>query len=213
MTPQQKKFLLNLIHSDFDYAHRQSIELPIGLGPFGQLLRKLEPNFTHQDYGHEKLLYLLRNEFPDMIHISKDQNAHPPRYYISPYLEPRPVKQLQAFRPEPAKVLAVLDPCLVDGALLERYLASLAESSARTQQRFEAIDRSLAGIQDELSKSHANEVRMHVQISELEAENKNIIKRNLSGIQNELEKIHGNEVRMNTEIFGLTTALREFKKR
>lgn len=210
MTPQQKKFLRDLIHAAFERAHSQGFESPIDLAPFGKLLRELEPGFTHQAYGHEKLLYLLRNEFHDLLHIRKDQEVDPPRYYVSIRRgPPRPVHRQQPFSPEPTRMPPVLDPALVDGGLLERYLASLAESSARTQQRFDAIEHRLAGIQNELMQSSANEIRLHAQISDLEAANKNIINRTLAGIQKELEQSRANEVRMNIEI----AALRDLRKR
>ena len=170
MTPQQKKFLLDLIHAAFERAHSQGFEPPIDLAPFGKLLRDLEPSFTHQAYGHEKLLYLLRGEFHDLLHIRKDQEVNPPRYYVSIRRgPPRPAHRQQPFRPEPSRMPPVIDPALVNGGLLERYLDSLAESSARTQQRFDAIERYLADIQDELTQSRANEVRMNAQIREMEA--------------------------------------------
>ncbi|MDD2728420.1 OST-HTH/LOTUS domain-containing protein [Malikia sp.] len=170
MTPAQRKFLRDLIHAAFERAHSQGFESPIDLAPFGKLLRELEPGFTHQAYGHEKLLYLLRGEFPELLHIRKDQEVDPPRYYVSIRRgPPRPAHRQQPFRPESARMPPVLDPGLVDGGLLERYLASLAESSARTQQRFGAIDRRLAGIQDELAQSRANEIKMNTEIRELDA--------------------------------------------
>ena len=170
MTPAQKKFLLDLIHAAFERAHSQGFEPPIDLAPFGKLLRELEPGFTHQAYGHDKLLYLLRGEFHDLLHIRKDHQADPPRYYVDIRRGPgRPARQQQSFRPESARIPLVLDPGLVDGGLLERYLASLAESSARTQQRFDAIEYRLAGIQDELAQSRANEIRMNSEIRELDA--------------------------------------------
>ena len=170
MTPQQKKFLIDLIHAAFERAHSQGIESPIDLAPFGKLLRELEPGFSHQAYGHEKLLYLLRGEFYDLLHIRKDHQVDPPRYYVSIRRgPPRPANRSQPFHSEPVRMSPVLDPGLVDGELLERYLASLAESSARTQQRFEAIDRYFANIQDELAQSRANEIKMNTEIRELDA--------------------------------------------
>lgn len=170
MTPQQKKFLLDLIHAAFERARSQGFESTIDLAPFGKLLRELEPGFTHQAYGHEKLLHLLRGEFHDLLHIRKDQEVDPPRYYVSFRRgPPRPAYRQQSSSPESSRMPPVIDPALVNGGLLERYLASLAESSARTQQRFDAIEYHLADIQDELTKSRANEVRMNAEIRELEA--------------------------------------------
>lgn len=169
MTPAQRKFLLDLIHAAFERAHSQGFESPIDLAPFGKLLRELEPGFTHQAYGHEKLLYLLRGEFHDLLDIRKDHAVNPPRYYVAIRRGPRPAHRPQSDHPEPAQMPGIIDPALVDGGLLERYLASLAESSALTQQRFSAIDRRLAGIQDELAQSRANEIKMNIEIRELDA--------------------------------------------
>lgn len=169
MTPQQKKFLIDLIHAAFERAHSQGIEPPIDLAPFGKLLRELEPGFTHQAYGHDKLLYLLRGEFHDLLHIRKDHEVDPPRYSVAIRRIPKPAHRTQTSRSESAQMLGVFDPGLVDRGLLERYLARLAESSARSQHRFDAIDRRLIGIQDELAQSRANETRMNAEIRELDA--------------------------------------------
>lgn len=170
MTPQQKKFLLDLIYAAFERARSQGFEPPIDLAPFGKLLRELEPGFTHQAYGHEKLLHLLRGEFHDLLHIRKDQDVDPPRYYVSIRRGPsRPAYRQQPSSPESSRMPPVIDPALVNGGLLERYLASLAESSARTQQRFDAIEHHLADIQDQLMQSRANEVRMNAELRDLNA--------------------------------------------
>lgn len=210
MTQQQRKFLLDLIHAAFERAHSQGLESPIDLAPFGKLLRELEPGFTHQAYGHEKLLYLLRGEFHDLLHIRKDQEVDPPRYYVSIRRgPPKPAHRQQSFSHESARMSPVLDPTLVDGGLLEHYLTSLAESSARTQQRFDAIEQGLVGMQDELARSRANEIRLHLQVSELAAANKNITNRSLVEIQKRLEQSRANEVRMNDEIKGIAAAIKD----
>lgn len=171
MTTQQKKFMLDLIHAALDLACRKGIELPIDLARFGKLLRDLEPDFTHQAYGYEKLLHLLRGEFYDLLDISKDQTVDPPRYYVSIHQgAPLSAHRVRTLHPETVRMPPAIDPSLVDGGLLERYLASLAESSARAQQRFEAMQRRLAGIEDRLAQSRVNEVSMQSQLRKLDIE-------------------------------------------
>lgn len=211
MTPQQKKFLLDLIHAAFDLALRQGIEPPIDLASFGKLLRELEPGFSHQAYGHERLLHLLRGEFYDWLHITKDQQADPPRYYVSLLSGPRPQRKPKAAPARPVRdaALGCLDPSLVDGALIECYLDSLAESWALTQRRFDEIDRRLLGMQDELARSRANETRMHQELRELDAAYKRVINRSLIDIQRELEQSRENEVRMNADLRDINELLKK----
>ena len=213
MTPQQKGFLFDLIHAAFERARSQGIRSPIDLASFGKLLRELDPGFSHQAYGHERLLYLLRGEFYDLLYIRKDAEASPPRYYVDLRQQPRAVHRTQSDYHGQAQVPGVIDSSLVDGALLERYLVTLAESSARTQRRFESIEHHLVGVHAELEKSRANEVRLHAQVSELETTCKDIVHRTLTGIKKELEQSRANEVRMNAEMGWMAAALKDLKRR
>lgn len=211
MTPQQKTFLLDLIHAAFDLALRQGIEPPIDLAPFGKLLRELEPGFSHQAYGHEKLLHLLRGEFYDWLQITKDQQVDPPRYGVSLLSGPRPQRKQKSVPVRPVRDVAAsaIDPSLVDGALIECYLDSLAESWALTQRRFDEIDRRLLSVQDELARSRANETRMHQELRELDAAYKRVVNRSLGDIQRELEQSRENESRMNAELREINALLRK----
>lgn len=211
MTPQQKTFLLDLIHAAFDLALGQGIEPPIDLASFGKLLRELEPGFSHQAYGHERLLHLLRGEFYDWLHITKDQQADLPRYYVSLLSGQRPQRKQKSAPVRPVREAppSSIDPSLVDGALIECYLDSLAESWALTQRRFDEIDRRLLSVQDELGRSRANETRMHQELRELDAAYKRVVNRSLGDIQRELEQSRENEVRMNADLREINALLRK----
>lgn len=169
MTPQQRRHLTDLIHAAFERAQQQGTTPPIDLAPFGLLLRQLEPGFSHQSYGHEKLLYLLRNEFEDLLHIRKDAQSVPPRYAVS-------LRQgLQAGRcttapPQPRVEVTppVIDKALVDNSLLEQFLERLAATSATTDQRLNDMERQLRHMANELEQSRANEANLNQRIKSQE---------------------------------------------
>lgn len=169
MTPQQRRHLTDLIHAAFERAQQQGTTPPIDLAPFGLLLRQLEPGFSHQSYGHEKLLYLLRNEFEDLLHIRKDAQSVPPRYAVS-------LRQgLQAGRcttapPQPRVEVTppVIDKALVDNSLLEQFLQRLATTSATTDQRLNDMERQLRHMANELEQSRANEANLNQKIKSQE---------------------------------------------
>lgn len=221
MTPQQRRHLTDLIHAAFERAQQQGTTPPIDLAPFGLLLRQLEPGFSHQSYGHEKLLYLLRNEFEDLLHIRKDAQSVPPRYAVS-------LRQgLQAGRrttapPQPRVAVTppVIDTALVDNSLLEQFLQRLAATSATTDQRLNDMERQLRHMANELEQSRANEVNLNQKIKSQEDSSRQnsidikkikdselllseeliSVRRRIRQMTNELEQSRVNEMELNNKI-------------
>ncbi|MFW9608581.1 MAG: hypothetical protein ACMV0H_00060 [Aquaspirillum sp.] len=202
MTPQQRRHLTDLIHAAFERAQQQGTTPPIDLAPFGLLLRQLEPGFSHQSYGHEKLLYLLRNEFDELLHIRKDAQSVPPRYAVS-------LRQgLQAGRrttapPQPRVAVTppVIDMALVDNSLLEQFLQRLAATSATTDQRLNDMERQLRHMANELEQSRANEVNLNQKIkSQEDSSHKNSIN---------IKKIKDNDLLLSKELINIRQQIRQ----
>lgn len=134
MTPAKKRILLDLLHAAFDRAHRKGIDSPIDLVSFGNILRELEHGFSHQTYGHDNLLHLLRGEFHDLINISKNASITPPRYYVELLCKDAPLTR---------KPIKLLDSLLIDGDVLDHYLSRLAENSAKISSRLNSFEQRL----------------------------------------------------------------------
>lgn len=77
MTPAERADLTDLFYAAFKIALEEGRTPPVDLMYFGKYLRVLEPGFSQQNYGYEKLLHLLR-EFSDLLYIRKDAEVIPP---------------------------------------------------------------------------------------------------------------------------------------
>lgn len=212
MTSQEKNYLLELIHAAFENALSQDIRPPIDLGKFGLILRALDRNFSHEKYGHEKLLYLLR-EFQEILYIKKDVEVVPPRYFVSIRRGlAAPVRAQSQLLTEP--FLGFLNATLVDSTLIDHYLRCLAENTARIHRRMDEFDRNSAEIKNELEQSRVNETRLHSQAQEIQTELKNIhrrsneFERNFIDIQKELEQSRVNEARLNSQSYEFQNELK-----
>jgi len=212
MTPQEKKYLLELIHAAFENALSQDIRPPIDLGKFGLILRAIDRKFSHEKYGYERLLYLLR-EFQEILYIKKDSEVVPPRYFISIRRgQAVPVRAQSKPLAEPR--MGFLDAALVDSLLVDRYLGCLAENTAKINRRLDEFDRHFTDIKNELEQSRVNETRLQSQANQIETELKNIYRRSddferkFIDIQKELEQSRVNEVRLNSQAYEFQNELK-----
>ena len=187
MTPAERADLTDLFYAAFKIALEEGRTPPVDLMYFGKYLRVLEPGFSQQNYGYEKLLHLLR-EFSDLLYIIKDAEVIPPRYYVALRNKPRPLNP----SPPPTAASGLLEPQWVAGSLVEQYLERLAQSSVQLHVRLDAQDRQLAAIQRELEQSRANEVRLNTNYQDHE--------RLLAVIKREQEQSRANEVRLNWQV-------------
>ena len=190
MNLADRQHLVDLFHAAFEQAHSNGLLQPVDLMYFGKYLRVAEPGFSHQSYGHEKLLYLLR-EFQDLLYIKMDAEVSPPRFYVAVRKTPAPVRAPQRpAAPQPSAKL--LEPQWVSGGLVERYLDQLAQAMVQIHGRLDVHERQLTAIQREQEQSRANEARLNMKDQEHEHQ--------VAAIQREMEQGRANEVRMNDEL-------------
>lgn len=190
MTPEDRTHLMDLFHAAFEQARSADMSPPIDLMHFGKFLRQVEHDFSHQTYGYEKLLHLLR-DFKDFFYIKRDAEVVPPRYYVgirrsSPRPATRQNQEMDGLQP-----LNLLEPQLVDCSVLDHYLIRLAETTALIHARLDEHERRFPVIQDQFEQSRANEARLHTQTQEHQHQ--------LSSIQDELKQSRANETRLHTQ--------------
>lgn len=153
MTPEARQHLLELFQAAFALARIDGLLPPIDLMHFGLLLRKVEPGFSHQTYGHEKLLYLLR-DFLDQLHIRKDADVTPPKYYVDfrrDSINAKPTNKATKSH----SVLKILQPLLVDSSLIDLYLKNLADDAVQIKSKLDQHELCFESIKKELSQSNA----------------------------------------------------------
>lgn len=190
MTLEERKHLIELFHAAFDLAYNSGLAQPVNLMYFGKYLRLAEPGFSHLNYGHEKLLYLLR-DFPDVLFIKKEPSVGTPQFSVSVRKASSPSNGER--RSAPSQVYAkLLEPQWVNGSVVEHYLDRLAQTTSHFHHRLDEYERQLEIIQREQEQSRANEARLNAKNLEHE--------RAIAYIQKELEQSRANEIRLNEEL-------------